>query len=423
MFRRTHLESKLLAEIVNHYLKSQDFNGIPLDWLLRNQKHERIDALKRLVRNGLVEVISDAWDNPCIKRLRAREITKQIEVLKTKPAERAFVYPTKKHMQRVIHPRLFQDRPFTRLLALGNPQIEPMFFDLSVLDRYQSDPRYIFQFDGLDGRVSIAEGHYKSRSMASSDKVILKSFGLGADAKGQRVAVVFLRYLSDLTPRHQQYWRSHQIARKCRVESNYLRRSLFGEWTDGLSVYEVLRAELFHINKMCGLIGLPMLFRKDFSDEPPRGFGLLIRPTQQGFFEFAHTLDKLISENLNLQFFEAEGLSLEEQKAREDGTVELVRKGTLRLLEEWLTRRIRFEVEGGPSKILSPLRLARRIRQKPAHEVLDDEFSTNYQREKEKLIHDVYFSVSNIRIIFQTHPRTRNYQFPERLKLENLVLY
>ncbi len=228
MFRRTHLESKLLEEIVNYYLKSRDFNGIPLDLLLKNQNREGIDALKRLVRNGLVEVISDAWDNPCIKRLPARETAKQIEVLEIKPAEPAFLYPTKKHMRTVIDPRLYQDRPFTRLLAQANPQIEPMFFELSVLDRYQSDPRYIFQFDGLDGRVSITDRHYHSRSMGSSDKIILKSFGLGADAKGQRVAVVFLRYLSGLTPRHQQYWRSHQIGRKCRVESNYFRRSIFG---------------------------------------------------------------------------------------------------------------------------------------------------------------------------------------------------
>jgi len=423
MFRKTHLEARLLEQIVSYYLKSRDFNGIPVDLLLKKQDHEGIDGLKRLVRNGLVEVISDAWDNPCIKRLPARETAKQIEVLEIKPAERAFLYPTQKHMRTVIHPRLYQNRPFTRLIALAHPQIEPLFFNLSVLERYQSDPRYIFQFDGLDGRVSITERHYRSRSMGSSDKVILKSFGLGADAKGQRVAVVFLRYLSALTPRHQQYWRSHQIGRKCRVESNYLRRSLFGEWTNGISVYEAFRSELFHINKMCGLIGLPTLFRKDFSDEPPKGFGLLIRPTQLGYFEFAHTLDKLLSENLNPQFFEAEGLSLEDRKSREDGTVEVVRKGTLRLLEEWLTKRIKFEVQGGPPKILSSIRLVRKIRQNPAHNVLDDEFSISYQRKKERLIRGVYFSISSIRIIFQSHPCTRNYRFPEHLKLENLVLY
>jgi hypothetical protein len=326
-------------------------------------------------------------------------------------------------MKAVIRPHLFQSRPFTRLLALANPQIEPMFFELSVLDRYQSDPRYIFQFDGLDGHVSISDKHYQSRSMNTSDKVILQSFGLGSDTKGLRVAVVFLRYLSGLTPRHQQHWGSHQIGRKCRVESNYFRRSIFGEWTDGISVYEALRSELLHINQMCGLIGLPPLFLKDFSDKPPKGFGLLIRPTQQGYFEFAHTLDKIISENLNKQFFDAEGLLLEEQKASEGGAVEIIRKGTLRLLEEWLTKRIRFEIQGGPSKILSPLKLVRRIRQKPAHDVLDDEFSINYQRKKEKLIQDVYFSISNIRTIFQTHPRTTNYRLPERLKTGNLVLY
>ncbi|MGA3323648.1 MAG: hypothetical protein ABSF45_04190 [Terriglobia bacterium] len=370
-----------------------------------------------------MEVISGQWDNPHIKRLRSREVTKQIQALESRPATTVCLYPTTKHMKAVIRPHLFQSRPFTRLLALANPQIEPMFFELSVLDRYQSDPRYIFQFDGLDGHVSISDKHYQSRSMNTSDKVILQSFGLGSDTKGLRVAVVFLRYLSGLTPRHQQHWGSHQIGRKCRVESNYFRRSIFGEWTDGISVYEALRSELLHINQMCGLIGLPPLFLKDFSDKPPKGFGLLIRPTQQGYFEFAHTLDKIISENLNKQFFDAEGLLLEEQKASEGGAVEIIRKGTLRLLEEWLTKRIRFEIQGGPSKILSPLKLVRRIRQKPAHDVLDDEFSINYQRKKEKLIQDVYFSISNIRTIFQTHPRTTNYRLPERLKTGNLVLY
>src|SRR5690348_18503774 len=103
--------------------------------------------------------------------------------------------------------------------------------------------------------------------MGKSDKVMLESFGIGASAKGHRVVVAYLRYLSMLSPRHQQHWWSHRAYGKHKMEANYARRTLYGEWTDGVSIYEALLAELSHINKMCQLIGVPPLFRNDFSGD------------------------------------------------------------------------------------------------------------------------------------------------------------
>jgi len=218
------------------------------------------------------------------------------------------------------------------------------------------------------------------------------------------------------------------------MEKNYALRCIWGQWTDGVSVYDALFAEIFHINHMCQLIGLPKLFRREYAretrgdedDSPldePKGFGLLMVPTKKHFLEFALILDKIISENLNTNFFAAQHLELEEKITKENGEVVVVQKGTLRLLEEWLTKYIRIKGENGPAIVIAPLKEVRKLRQSPAHKFVDDEFSIKYQDKKEELIAEVYRSVSNIRMFFQTHPKAQSYQFPDHLKPEHLVLF
>jgi hypothetical protein len=181
--------------------------------------------------------------------------------------------------------------------------------------------------------------------------------------------------------------------------------------------------EFSNINKLCELIGRPRLFKQDFLEQKPKGFGLLIRPTRRSYLEFAHTLDKLLSENLNRSFFGADGLGLEEEISRRDGRVQEVPKGTIQLLEEWLALRIRFTVQGAPAQIVAPFRTIRKLRQNPAHRILEDEFSSEYQRKKELLISDIYTSISNIRALFQSHPRAKNYKFPKELNPKDVVLF
>jgi hypothetical protein len=369
--------------------------------------------------------------NPHIKRLPAPPIPRQLSYFAS--AGVVCLYPSTKYMVKTLPGNVYRQRPFTRLLALGHPQLEPIFFQLSALERYQSDPRYIFRFDGLDGHISVKEKPYRSKEMGDADKVMLETFGLGTSSKGQRVITSYLRYLSALSPRHQQHWQSHRAYGRHKMEANYARRGLFGEWTKGVSIYDALLQELLHINKMCERIGLPSLFRNDFSSEfakaernaaldEPKGFGLLMKPTKKAFLDFAHVLDKVVSENINREFFASQGIELEERQTS-DGQISVTTKGTLRLLEEWLIKRIRIHSENGAATIVAPLKEVRSLRQAPAHKFIYDEFSIQYQSKKEKLILDVYISISNIRMFFQTHPRARNYEFPEHLKPENIVVF
>lgn len=432
MPRSISIASLLLNQIVDFYLKSPDFNGIRANVLLENSAPAMLETLKKLVVQGYVDVYSSEYDNPHIKRLPPMSVDTQLRFLDVANGEEhVCIFPSVKTMRRRLRIK-YRTKPFTRFLALAHPQLQALYFQLGVLGRYQADPRYIFRFDGLEGRISVKTASYKGREMAEAEKVSLQSFGLGTSAKGHRVIVSFARYLSSMSSRHQQHWETYRVRGECTMEKNYSLRGIWGVWTEGISIYNALLAEIFHINQMCQMIGLPNLFRLDYSRETrnddlpqdePKGFGLLMVPTKKHFLEFAQVLDKIISENLNKRFFAEQGIELEEKTAKKNGEVVVTQKGTLRLLEEWLTKYIRIEAENGPATVMKPLKKVRELRQSPAHRFVDDEFSIKYQHNKEKLITKVYVAISNIRMFFQTHPKAQSYHFPEHLKSENLVIF
>ena len=427
-------KNAILNRIIDFYLDSPDFNGIRANVVIGESGPDALETIKKLVVLGLVEVYSSVYDNPHIKRLPALSIPQQLGFLDAvNSEEHVCLFPSVKTMRRRLSSSKYRTKPFSRFLALGHAQLEPVFFQLGVLERYQSDPRYIFRFDGLDGHISVKEASYRGREMAEADKVGLETFGFGTSPKGHRVIVTFPRYLYSMSSRHQQHWHSFKVHGKSKIEKNYALRGIGGSWTKGVSVYDALLEEIFHINEMCVLVGLPKLFRRDYSAETrgseaspldePKGFGLLMVPTKKHFLEFAQTLDKIVSENLDTSFFASQGIDLEERMIKKSGEVVVTQKGTLRLLEEWLTEYIRIEGENGPAIVIAPLKKVRKLRQSPAHRFFDDEFSILYQHKKESLIAEVYRSISNIRMFFQTHPRARGYEFPDHLKPENLVIF
>ncbi|MBL2669435.1 AAA family ATPase, partial [Klebsiella pneumoniae] len=75
-------------------------------------------------------------------------------------------------------------------------------------------------------------------------------------------------------------------------------------------------------------IGKPELFRKDYSDDMPKEFGFLLRPTLSEFNNFMLLLDKMMSDNINKKFFEGD-VELEIEKEREDGKIVVRPKGTI----------------------------------------------------------------------------------------------
>jgi len=260
--------------------------------------------------------------------------------------------------------RQYDDRPYTRRLAVAEPQLRAVFFELSVLDKYFRDPHYRCDFGDSEGSISVRDKHYLSDQMAERDKVLLQTFGIGYDHNRNRIVAVFLRYLSDLSAEHQQIWKAHEVSGPCTMNSDYERASIWGMWPEHYSVYQAFIHEQIEINKLSVMIGKPPLFKKTFEEYGrPIEFSPMLRPTLRNFQEFAHTLDKMLSENLNRDFFKGD-IPPEDRKTTSDGDVRVQALGTITLLQRWLTAHYRNrDGEDKAGEVVQPFRSVRQARQ------------------------------------------------------------
>jgi hypothetical protein len=299
-----------------------------------------------------------------------------------------------------------------------------VFFELAVLEPYFRDPRYIFRYHDMGGSIAINDDAYGSHDVPERSKVLLESFGIAYDKHRHRVVVAYLRYLSDLSPEHQQIWNAQLTESHCEMNSDYERSSLFGEWPEHYSAYEALLREIAEINKLSQLIGKPPLFRDDFSGGRPAGFHPMLRPTGRNFQEAVHLLDKMLGDNLNRDFF-LDDIPLEEEVQRKDGRVQVVPLGTLRLLGAWLAKHYRTaDGVDASGEILAPLKEVRRLRMRPAHAIDQDLFDNSLPGEQDNLIVQVFQALQKLRTALMSHPKTRGaYTPPAWLDGGQIVIY
>ena len=160
---------------------------------------------------------------------------------------------------------------------------------------------------------------------------------------------------------------------------------------------------------MADAIGRPPLFRDDFGeygDRRPKRFGFLIRPTLEEFNAFTLLFDKMVSDNINKDFFMNE-VSYETEVEREDGKLQVFQKGTLQILDDWMRENWRTSDWTPWEKTMSSFKLLRKLRQQPAHSIKEDVFEEEYFKRQRQLIIDVYKAVRNIRLMFANHPRVK----------------
>ena len=171
------------------------------------------------------------------------------------------VYPSRTYLENTVDRSSYSMVPFTLRLALGEPQLSFLAFDLSVLEIYRNDPRYYYSNDDISGSISISGSYYEDEAVPESDKVLLQSFGFAYTSELNRAVAVFLRYLDDLSPQHQQIWRAKLLDGDYKLHPGYFSSSILGNWHQGISIFQAFLEEIEHINNMCSLMGWPSLFR------------------------------------------------------------------------------------------------------------------------------------------------------------------
>lgn len=420
------IQDNLLQEVTSFYLNSRDFNGISIFNIITRLKiviATLQQALIPLVEQDKISLVfGDSHPNPHIKAFKEEASDKQIEKIKNvELLEDACVYPSPSHLKQVVDVSEYQERPFTLRLALGEPQLAFESFDLRVLEDYRNDPRYYYTCDDVDGMISVSDKYYESEEMASHDQVLLQTFGFSYDENLNRAVAVFLCYLSDLSPEHQQIWNARVVKGDYKLHPNYAASSM-GYWPETVPIFEAFAEEIHTINEMAKLMGRPVLFKREVGEEKPRGFSFLIRPTLKEYNDFIHLLDKLISDNLNKKFF-LDDVPLETEEERNDGKIVIREKGTIQILSDWLSKMVNVSDKKPLEEMLDTFKKIRKERQHPAHAIEDDIFDQKYFEKQRHMMIKAYEAVRTLRLLFANHSKAKAYEVPDWLYNRDIVPY
>lgn len=408
-------QDELLDATTRRYLESGDFNGLPLHGA-EPENGELRAALRELVQSGKLSInFGDRHPNPHVLAFEAESVNEQLAKIDARNLAGACVYPTPAHLEKVVDRTAYDRRPYTLELALGAPQLGFHYFDLTVLEMYRNDPRYYYQFD-ISGFIGVTDEYFESQAMPERDQVLLQSFGLALARQKHWAVIAFSRYLHQLSPEHQQYWKLKQEPdpENFWPHPDYWRSSM-GHWPEKLSLFSAFLSELEQINTLADLIGRPPLFRSTFKErERPKTFGYLMRPTAKELAEFASTLDKMISDNINRDFF-LDDVPFEEEIVDKRGRHIVQQKGTIRILDEWT--RIYFTTDDRSllDYMIATFKKVRAARNPTAHRLDADRYDMALFDEQIGLMRDTYRAILTLRQMLQNHPATAGYELPELL--------
>jgi hypothetical protein len=403
----------VLTRVTDHYLATEEFNGLPGRTLLAEiEQAECLATVEELVREQLISLnFGNYHSNPHIKAFPARPVDEQIATLHERGVQNACLYPERTHLEGAVNRTRYEGRPYTLTLALGEAELSYRAFDLSVLERYRNDPRYLYENNDISGMISIHDEFFGPELSPEWDQVSLQTFGFCFDDAPNCYVAVFLRYLSNLSAQHQQHWSTLELHIETRLHPDYFRPSILGEFPENISVYGAILEEMKTINDMARAMGRAPLFREDFrGGGSPAHFGRLVRPTAHEFGQFVHTLDRMLSDNLNIEFF-GDDVPRETEFERTDGRIEVRQKGSIQILSDWLERMFHpagQDDRNGIAEMIRTLRNVRRLRMRPAHALDNDAFRQQFAQEQRELLISVYRAVEIIRLVLSRHPCARN---------------
>lgn len=423
--------------VYDFFVGSNDYNGIPLRQVstdLGIEYIESIDIIKQLVSDGLVMIQSST--NPHIYNfVNSKE--RQIDILEsakeiTETIENNGFFEI--HYENTDYPICLYPTPnvlkkkrdvsvmgfYSKRLALCEPQLKVIYFDLNVLERYSNDPRYELHYNSYSGYISYECDKDGNSELPERNQIYLKSFGLGYDSNDNRIICVFLKDLGKLSEAQQAYWYSYEIVdTDCKMTEEYYKNMIIGNWTNSYSIYRAFVCELNTLNELSQVAFGISLFLSTV-EEGSLVFSFL--PTSKNYYEFTLKLDKIISDNLNRNFFKLFAMEMCSYKEI-DGVVEKTNKGTIQLFEEWLKQHYQTADTKGLDNIFKSFKKVRKERQVPAHKTIDNTFSKEYAKKQDLLMRDVYYAMSSLRHIFQQHPKTKGVQIPKWLDAGKIKMF
>jgi len=337
-------------------------------------------------------------------------IDEQLGDLDKRDPNQVCLYPTASAVMAEIDVSTYDDRPFTKMMVMAAPSLLALPLRLDILDKYERDPQYYFNLYDFSGRIGVEEQYYEQ--MDEADRIHLP-FGVGYDDEDNRVVGVYLRHLASLPGRQQRIWKESLVERECRMSEEYFKTSILAQWPETISVYEAMIGEQVEINNLFQLKGRPALFRETYEDHRrPRGFSFFVKPTKGQYDSFVQLLDKMLSENINLDSF---GKDVKRYRLVKVGKDEFERqwKGSITMLEEWLHQTYSDITPEDLAAIIEPLRKVRDLRQPLAHSIQADKYDKHFYHLQDWLVWEVYRGLAKLRHVLMSDKEASSYQPPD----------
>ncbi|MGN6204716.1 hypothetical protein [Humibacter sp.] len=410
------MKELLREQIAKLYLESPDFNGVAAASLMNVAEEFSVDpeiVLTELVAEGAVYAnFGHEMVNPHILGFPHQSAADNLAEVRRRGGTRsAVLYPTRATLAAMEAGSRYPNAPYSAALALGHAQLESVFFRADVLGRYRDDPRYDYTLD-IGGEIRAREG--------TPLDTYLTTFSIGFDRdpdSNEIVVGVPLRYLHDLSPAEQSYWKSFEHERQDWVlHPDWVRPHLMGEFPERVSPYTAILMEMSLANEICDAIGYPALFRTLYEGAGrPTDYGYLIRPTRRELSNFIEQLNKLLIDNLDQRFFRRARISLTEERRDGEGNTYQGQRGTMNMLIEWMERTVRHDPENMVPAAATILKEIRRARSDAAHTLRENEYDLATWTDQRRLVVEAYFAIRTVRQLLQSHPRASSVRVPEEL--------
>lgn len=399
--------ASLLTTVIDYYLNSPDYNGLPIYSVPDLNMKEAIE----LINQDLIEAIANDF-NPFIK-LFNRKYTKQQQIDGLKK-EICCLYPTQEALK--DWPK-DNTKKYTALLQSGWGQCEIIYFDVEVLEQYFANPQYLIIDMGYRGQISVHD------EFDGDELELIQDYGIayGPDKRVDRAIGVFVSDLASLSAKMQMRWASYEkiMQKQWKINGNFVRNLALGEWVDQIWIFDALLMEQNIINEICDKIGISHIFHKTWKAENmerPDDYRLILFPTKKNYYSFVNTLEKIIVNNISSKAFTSEQRFTKRVSLDKD-------EGTISVLGKWLKENGRYE-HAVDHNIVANLKYIRRERQIPAHEVYENKYDKDVYSKQNEIVGKAYEALSCLRIMLSTHPRARNIVIPEALeKGRNIVFY
>lgn len=418
----------VLQTIINHYLESDDYNGLHISHVLKlfpNIKVAKkticqmIDA-EQIAIAGFIKHFPFIDKNEQIKRIneipdKYVETTEKFKMgplqvarySKGDPCHGIYFYPTEQILDSCLgnNRKYLELPPFSKMLVFGRGQLELLYFRIDVLDRFIEDPRYQIRYGDYLGDINLVE----EDPLAGNG--YLKHFGLASNKRSEENLIcAFIGDLARLSSQHQYHFYGLMMQEALYYpDYDFYKNMILCEFSERISIFRAFLEEIVLINRMTMEICQIPFFKHEYSlasTERPNNFHPFQKPTLKSFNNFCCTLDKMFTDNISKDFFVH---FFKKYPNIQNQYVIGKNLGSLGLLTVLISHICKFPSDESKREALSLVvnvwkNKIRTTRSKEAHYITNNNYDVSLFSNFGQILHEAYTSIRTLRLLLSNHP-------------------